>query len=59
MSASLAFWIMLLLLIVVLPFAGWGAFRCLNWRAWGGYSDPEGNQLFDTLGANPYRGRYS
>lgn len=59
MSASLAFWIILFLVIVVLPIAGWLTYRCLNWRGLVRYREPEGNQLFDCLGANPYRGRYS
>ena len=56
---SLIIWSVLFVALVILPCGWFAAYRYLNWRAWGGYQEPEGNQFFDALGANPFKGRYS
>ena len=59
MSASLIIWSVLFVALVILPLVVWLSYRCLNWRGLVRYREPEGNQFFDTLGANPFKGRYS
>jgi len=55
MSASLIIWSVLFFAIVILPIAGWLTYRCLNWRGWLPYTEPQGNRLHDALAANPWR----
>lgn len=58
MEASLTFWIVSAIAIVgplVLFEVGLVLRRVLNWRGLIRYQEPEGNQFFDCLAANPWR----